>query len=33
MRRDPHMTEIEAEAEYLTNATQNAMLNGSNEVL
>jgi hypothetical protein len=33
MRRDPHMNEVDAEAEYLTNATQNAMLNGSNEVL
>lgn len=33
MRRDPHMTEIEAEAEYLTNATQNAMLNEGNQVL
>lgn len=33
MRRDPHMTEIDAEAEYLTNATQNAMLNQGNQVL
>ena len=33
MRRDPHMTELEAEAEYLTNATQNAMLNQGNQVL
>jgi hypothetical protein len=33
MRRDPHMSEIEAEAEYLTNATQNAMINQPKEVL
>jgi hypothetical protein len=33
MRRDPHMSEVDAEAEYLTNATQNAMLNQGNQVL
>jgi len=33
MRRDPHMSEVEAEAEYLTNMTQSAMTNNQNEVL
>ena len=33
MRRDPHMSEIDAEAEYMLNASQNAMLNQTNQVL
>jgi len=33
MRRDPHMSEVEAEAEYLTNMTQSGMINSNSEVL
>lgn len=33
MRRDPHMTELEAEVEFRTNMEQNAMLNQGNQVL